>query len=165
MQVIELKDAGDLKAIAKALRHYADGKEIRQELTRGFRDILRPLVREVQAAYRAAPSGQGKARRKGGSLRGQLARATHLEVRTTGRDAGARLRVDGRRMPDRMKSLPAMWEHEKRWRHPVFGDREVWVAQASQQVFYPIVAASEPAAAAKVDELVDHIQERIEQAR
>ena len=136
MQVI-IHDTGDLKRLARDLRDVADGKELRKELTGGTADILRPLVPDVRAAYRSMPS-RGRARSASrADLRALLAKSVRVEVRTSGRTAGARIRADGRRMPDQMKALPAYVEGERaRWRHPVFGDRAVWVTQAPSPRFY-----------------------------
>src|SRR5207342_1703756 len=113
MQVI-LRDSGDLKRLARDLRDVADGRELRKELTGRLRDILRPLLPVVRAAYRSGPSGgrrkSPKGRGKLPDLRVLLAKSVRVEVRTVGKLAGARIRADGRRMPDRMKSLPSYWE-------------------------------------------------------
>jgi hypothetical protein len=165
---VELRDTGDLKAVAKALRAHADGKQLRKELTQGLRGVLRPEVAKVRAAYRAAPSRGGRRRRQGPGLRSRLAGATRLEVRTSGKLAGARIRVDGRRMPDQMRSLPAMWEgppRGKRWRHPVFGATTTWVGQASRPTFYAAVQPSEAQTRAEIERVVGRIFDRIERAR
>jgi hypothetical protein len=167
-----LVDAGDLKRINKLLRSLEDGKQLRKDLTQGMRAELRPIAREVQAAYRAAPEGGGllsasRARRAQPDLRVLLAKATRLEVRLSGKLVGARIRVDGRRMPNRMKSLPAYWEGERsrrRWRHPVYGNREVWVQQPARPVFYPIVERHQSRVGRRVTELVGELARKIERA-
>jgi hypothetical protein len=122
-------------------------------------------VPKVKAAYRAGPS-QGRPRhRQGPGLRSLLASATRLEVRTTGRRAGARIRVAGDKMPSAMRALPQMWEGEKRWRHPVFGDATTWVGQASRPTFYAAVQPSEAQARAEIERVVGRIIHRIERAR
>jgi hypothetical protein len=160
-----LRPVTDLRKLNRDLRAAADGRELRKELSREWRGILTPIKAEVQAAYRAGPSGRGKARRKGGSLRGALARATRVEVRTTGKLAGARIRVDGRRMPPGMGSLPAMWEgppQGKRWRHPVYGDRDVWVSQQSHPTFYRVTAGREAGAFAAADHALGAVGRKLE---
>jgi hypothetical protein len=160
----ELADSGDLKRLAKALRRLADGKALRKELTGELREVLRPIVPQVKAAYLAGPSMRGKARRKGGSLRSQLARTVRIEVRTTGKLAGARIRADGRRMPSGMRALPKAYEGVTRWRRPVFGNREVWVAQQSHPTFYPAVRPSEAQARQAIDQVVAGVFRKIERA-
>jgi len=167
MPTVTLRDSGDLKRLARDLRDVADGKQLRKELTGGFRDVLRPVAAEVKAAYRSGPS-QGRRGRPGPSLRSLLAKATRVEVRTTGRMAGARVRVDGRKMPARMGSLPAMWEgppQGKRWRHPVFGARTTWVAQDSHPTFYRIAAGHQDDALRAIDQVLDGVRRKLEAGR
>lgn len=147
---ITIRDNGDLKAAARALRRNADAKELRKEFTKAIRDELRPAVGAVRAAY-----GGGK------HLRPALAKATRMEVRTAGRHAGARIRVDGRRMFPRGGSLPAMYEGEKRWRHPVFGNRDIWVSQKGRPTFYPTVRPFTEQIRRRIDQTVREIANRI----
>ena len=164
---VQFLDAGDLKAVARELRRHADGKRLRKELTDNIRAVLRPIVPQVKAAYLAGPSTRGKARRRGGSLRSLLARSVRMEVRTSGKLAGARIRADGRRMPAGMGALPKHWEGppEGRWRHPVFGNREVWVGQESHPTFYRAVEPNQAAAQREIDQAVRQILDKIEKAR
>jgi hypothetical protein len=162
MPGISIRDSGDLKRVTRQLREQANGKELVRDLRTGLRDVLRPVASEAKAAYRSAPSRRGGARRRGGSLRAALARATRVEVRTTGRMAGARIRVDGRKMPAGQRSLPQMWEGTKRWRHPVYGNREVWVNQRARPTFDRTVQRHEDEATRKVEEVLEGIRRKLE---
>jgi hypothetical protein len=146
--------------MSKQFRQIADGKQLAKQLRTGIRDALKPILAQVKAAYRAGPS-KGRSH-EGPDLRVLLARAARIEVRTTGKLAGARLRVDGRKMPDQMKSLPAMWEGLVRWRHPVFGDRETWVQQDSHPTFYRIVTPQEDRVGRAIDQVLDDIRDKLE---
>jgi hypothetical protein len=160
---VSIRDTGDLKAVTRQLRAQADGKELVKELRTGLRAAITPVRDEVKAAYRASPSTRSAAGRRGRSLRGVLARATRVEVRTTGKLAGVRLRVDGRKMPDQMRALPAYREGEKRpWRHPVYGARETWVTQPAWPLFDRTVERHEPEADRAVDEVLDGIRRKLE---
>jgi hypothetical protein len=162
---VTIRDASDLKALNRQLGQVANGRELRKELTGGIRDVLRPVVGEVKAAYRAGPSKQGGARRKGGSLRGHLARATRMEVRTSGRLAGVRIRVDGRKMPAGMRSLPKYYEGEKRpWRWPVAGNRDVWAQGRARPTFYPTVRPHEDDARRAVDRVLGQVRRKLERS-
>ncbi len=169
MAQFEIKDAGDLKRINKQLRQLADGKAIKKELTQGFRNVLRPLVPEVRAAYKAAPSmghdSMSRGSRGRTDLRALLAKATRVEVRLAGRQAGARIRVDGRRLPSGMRALPRHWEGEGRpWRHPVYGRRDTWVQQKSRKTFYPIVQRHEAQARRAVEQVISQVKAKLERA-
>jgi hypothetical protein len=165
---VTIRDAGDLKAVNRALGQAANGKQLKKELRGRLRDVGRPLVAEVKSAWQSAPSGRGKVRRRGGSLRGNLARATRLEVRLTGKQAGVRVRTDGRRMPDGMKSLPGYAEGVRRrpWRHPVYGNRDVWVTQQPFPRFYKTVAGpgDEQRARRACEEAVEAVFKKIVRA-
>jgi hypothetical protein len=161
---VTIRDTGDLKRLARALGTTAEGKQTRRELSQGFRDVLRPYVPRLRAAYRAGPSRGGR-RFRGVPLRTLLARSVRVEVRLTGRQAGARIRADGRRMPNGMRALPAYWEGERpRWRHPVFGNRDVWVIQQPHPAFYRTLRPSERAARREIDQALARITRRLERA-
>jgi hypothetical protein len=165
MPGISIRDSGDLRRINRQLREQADGKELVRDLRTGLRDVLRPIASEVKAAYRSAPSRRGGARRRGGSLRAALARVTRVEVRTTGRMAGAGIRVDGRKMPTGQRSLPAYWEGYKRpWRHPTYGNRSArgWVTQPARPLFDRTVEPHEDEADRKVEEILEGIRRKLE---
>lgn len=140
MPQFAIRDTGDLRRLSKNLRQAADGKELRKELTNGLRAELLPVATAVEAAYASAPSRghatSSRARQAQPSLRTLLARATQVQVRIGGRDPRVGVAVKGKRMPSGMRALPRYWEGTKpRWRHPVFGDREVWVDQPARPIF------------------------------
>jgi hypothetical protein len=160
---VSMVDAGDLKRLAKDLRKHADGKELRKELTGGFRGVLNPVRDQVKAAYLAQPASAGSHPTGRADLRVLLAKATRTEVRTSGRQAGARVRVDGRKMPNRMKSLPAYREGYKRpWRHPVYGRRESWVAQPARPLFDRITQGHADEGLAAVNRVLDDVRRKLE---
>jgi hypothetical protein len=169
MPDIVIRDNRTFRAINDAFREASNGKQLRKELTTEVRAVLRPLVPEVRGAYKAQPAygrPHSRSRREQPPLRTLLAKATRVEVRFTGKRAGARIRVDGRRMPDGMKSLPAYWEGEKpRWRWPVFGDREVWVQGHARPTFYRVVEPHVPDAQRAIDAAASAVLKRIERAR
>lgn len=163
---VTLVDAGDLKAVAKALKQHEDGKEIRKNLGRELRAVARPLVPKVRQAWLSAPSTQGPGR-GAPDLRQLLAKATGVQVRFTGREAGVRIRTDGRKMPSGMRALPGYVEGIRRrpWRHPVFGNRDVWVQQPAWPRFFEAVRPDEAAAREACEQAVARVYEQIARAR
>ncbi|WP_262059664.1 hypothetical protein [Streptomyces sp. STR69] len=137
---IQLRHGDDLRRISRELRRM-DSPEIKKRFRKELRSAARPLVPKVRTAIRAIPSGRSYS---ADGLRGQLSKATRLEIKTAGKEAGVALRVDGRKMPAHMKSLPAMVEGTKRWRHPVYGNRENWVNQGREPYFYKTVRVAGP---------------------
>ncbi|MEU8717477.1 hypothetical protein [Streptomyces sp. NPDC048663] len=125
----------DLKRISKELRGM-DNREVRKRFSRELRATAAPIVPAVRKAIRNIPSKRGYSPE---GLRGRMARATRLEVRTVGKDAGVRIRVDGRKMPSKQRALQSYMEGVKpRWRHPVFGT-DVWVQQPAKPYFFRTV--------------------------
>ncbi|MGW1000480.1 hypothetical protein [Streptomyces sp. NPDC002520] len=154
---IFVRDSGDLRRISRELRAM-DDKKVKTKFRRELRKAAQPLVPKVRASIRNIPS---KRAYSPDGLRGSLSRATRIEVKTTGREAGVAIRVDGRKMPGHMKSLPSMVEGKKRWRHPVFGNREVWVDQPKHPYFYNVVRAAGPLARRAVSKVLDDISKEI----
>jgi hypothetical protein len=167
---VTILDSKDLKDMARAFKGVADGKALRKELTDGMRHVLRPMVPEVRAAFKASPSmghaSMARGSRNRQDLRGLLAKATRIEVKLTGKSAGARIRVDGRRMPDRLKGIPKAWEAEAgaRWRHPVYGRRDTWVQQRPRPLFYRIVAPRAELAAREIEKIANGIVRKLERS-
>lgn len=160
-----IRDAGDLKAVNRALRQAANGKDLRRNLTRELHTEIAPMTTRVKAAWRAVPS-RGRRGRPGPPLRSLLAKATRGQVRLSGRDAGIRVRTDGRRMPTGMRALPTYAEATKRpWRHPVFGDRTTWVQQEPFPRFYRAVEPDEARARRECIRAVEEIFTKIARAR
>jgi hypothetical protein len=149
----ELRDTGDLLRVTRALGRTKDGRQIRRNLASELRGMQAPLVRKVKLAWRSAPSRQS--RRRGAGLRSELARVTRGEVRLTGREAGIRIRTDGRRMSAGRKSLPQYAEGTKRpWRHQVFGDDDTFVSQSPFPRFYAAVRPDQNQARRRVETAV-----------
>lgn len=154
---ILVRDSGDLRRISRELRHM-DDKELKKRFRKELRKAAAPLVPKVRSSIRSIPSNRAYSP---DGLRGALSRATRLEVKTAGKQAGVAIRVDGRKMPAHMKSLPSMVEGKKRWRHPVFGNREVWVNQPQKPYFYHVVRVAGPASRRAVNRVLDGISKDI----
>jgi hypothetical protein len=154
---IGLRQSGDLRRVTRELRRM-DDKELKKRFRKELRAAAAPLVPKVRQSIRSIPSSRGYSP---AGLRGALSKAVKLEVKTAGRQAGVALRVDGRKMPNHMKSLPSMVEGKKRWRHPVFGNKDVWVNQTSEPYFYHVVRVAGPASRRAVGRVLDGISRDI----
>jgi hypothetical protein len=154
----ELRGGRDLTRITRELRRM-DDPELLKRFRKELRGAAKPLVPLVRASIRQIPSKRPYTAQ---GLRGQLSRATKLEVKTAGRQAAVVVRVDGRKMPNHSKSVQAYMEGTKpRWRHPVFGNRENWVQQPAQPYFYKVMAAAGPRARAAVNRVMDSVSKDI----
>lgn len=158
MTGIELRHGRDLTRIVRELRRM-DDREVVKRFRRELRTAAAPLVPAVRASIRAIPS---KRPYTADGLRGQMSRATGLQLKTTGRQASAVIRVDGRKMPTRAKSVQSYVEGVKSpWRHPVYGNREVWVRQEPHPYFYKVMTAAGPRARLAVNRVMDQISRDI----
>jgi hypothetical protein len=158
---VTLRDVGDLKAVSRALRQAANGKELRKQLTRELRSEIAPMVAEVKAAWRAVPSRSARPK-----LRRALVKATRGQVRLTGKEAGIRVRTDGRRMPQGARALPTYAEGTKRpWRHPVYGNRDVWVSQRPFPRFFRAVRPDQARVRQQIEQAVETVFKQIVRAR
>jgi hypothetical protein len=149
MVSIQIKDTGDLRRLVKQLNRTAEGAALRKELTTAMREIVKPIYQEVRASY----SG-------GRHLRPALKKATRMWVRSSGKQAGAGVAVDGRRVHLGGKSgrIPQYYEGERpRWRHPVWGNREVWVDQSPHPSFYRITGTSEITLDRRIETAADNV--------
>jgi len=154
----EMRTGRDLTRIARELRAM-NNPELKKRFSNELRQAAKPMVPAVKQAIRQIPSKQGYT---ADGLRGRMARAVKLEVRTTGRDAGVRIRVDGRKMPSGDKSLQAYMEGVKKpWRHPVYGNREVWVRQSPKPYFYRTVESMGQRARQGVNRAIDRVADDI----
>ncbi|SHI68468.1 hypothetical protein SAMN05444521_8231 [Streptomyces sp. 3214.6] len=148
-----MRTGDDLRRISRELNRM-DQPEIKKRFRKELRATAQPFVPLVRNSIKSIPS---KRPYSAEGLRGQLARATRIEVRTVGRDAGVAIRVDGRKMPSKMKALPKGMEGTKRWRHPVFGNREVWVTQQPHPYFFHVVRPAGVAGRRAASRVVDSI--------
>jgi hypothetical protein len=150
---VEIKGTEEFRRTAAKLKEAGRGDLVR-ELAKGMRTEAKPAVEDAQRAVRAIASsgsrgGGGQQRRaytvsrarkvteathwrafRHRGLRDSAARATKAEVRTGGRSARVRIRVNARQMPRDQRLLPGHMDTGK-WRHPVMGNREVWVTQTT----------------------------------
>ena len=130
---ISITGGAQLEQVVKALRQVGDGG-LARELKAGLRKAARPMAPRVRQAIDQIPSQHD------GTLRGEMKAATTVQFRAAGPRAGITIRVDGRKMPSGKRSLPAYMEGRKRgWRHPVYGNRNVWVVQPAHGYFYKTV--------------------------
>lgn len=169
------------RQLAKDLRKAGrPGGDLRKKLRKKITDAGRPVVGEVRAAVRDLPvtsrGGGGKARtafnverasterakasaaRRAGGLRASIARAVKLQV--TAR--GVRFTVNSAVLPPDQRTLPRHLDSAKGWRHPVFGDRDVWVHQKGRPYFAATIKRRAPAFRKAVLEAMEEIRRELD---
>lgn len=146
----------DLRKLAASLK--ASDRVIMTELRKGIRTAIRPMQNDAKARARKAPvKGTGHT-----GLRGRVAKTITTTVGVTPTRVYARLAASGKKMPSGQRSLPAMLEGTKPWRHPVYGNRNVWAQQSPHPYFDPAVKAGAPGVNRAIDAAIDKAASHIE---
>lgn len=156
----------DLRKLTKDLRKHADGKRLVKELRQELRKVAKPFVPAVRKAIGAIPSKGYNAAHGRVSLRRRMQKATKLQAKTGGKDAGVVVRVEHSAMPAGMRNLPAYMEGEPGytdWRHPSWGRTGPgdWKDQASHPFFYQAVRPAEGQAVRAGQDVVERIAREV----
>lgn len=133
-----VENAQQFRELSKQLKQAGRG-DLQKRMRREIRQASRPVVRDVQQAVRSvevtSPKGGHQRPDRSTNLRERVARATG--VSTT--QHGVRFRVSAAKVGDYGVKLPkyldASLGNYERWRHPVFGNREVWAQQRGEPYF------------------------------
>lgn len=101
-------------------------------------------IEKVKTAHRAKQSAKAQA---GAGLRESIANATTGSISTGSAATGVSVtwRVRASKMANSQRRLPKGFNNPKGWRHPVFGNREVWVAQTGTPYFDVVINQDEGA--------------------
>lgn len=167
------------RQLAKDLRK-AGKTDLRKKLRKQIADAGRPVLDDVKAAVREVPvtsRGGGSAQRlkynvgrattarakasagrRVAGLRATIARATKLQV--TAR--GVRFVVQSSQLPEDQRTLPRHLDSERGWRHPVFGDRDVWVTQKGRPYFAVTIKKQAPAFRRAIVTAMEQIRQELE---
>jgi len=79
---------------------------------------------------------------KAASLREQIAKATGSAVSASDKKVALAFKVRAGNLPPSQRKLPRRWDLPGGWRHPVFGNRNVWVRQVGSPYFRTTIAAA-----------------------
>lgn len=147
---VEIRGAEQLAALSKALKQAGD-KELQRELSRGITDAMKPLrIAIKKSAMDTLPTRGGLDRR--------VSRSSFRTVRRGGsRIAGVRLTAKN--------SLALGKLNRGTVRHPVFGNREVWVTQRVRPGWWDRpVDASAPQVRRDVIAAMDRVAKKVERS-
>lgn len=120
-------DQQQIAQVMAALKSEADGKALRREIGKRMRLIVEPAVGRAKNSVLALPSKGTSAGKQGGSLRQSIATRIKAETRAQGRDTGVAIRVKGTGTSRNFRLAGRRLNQRRTWRHPVFGNREIWV--------------------------------------
>jgi len=122
-----------LDALSRRLRVESDGKELRKELARNMRDALKPAAALAKSGIMAmSTSGPGASP----PLRSSIARKIRPEVKLGGRWSGARVKAFKTPAIRGFANAPKRTNRAKGWRHPVFGNSDIWVHQRGRENWF-----------------------------
>ncbi len=160
-----------------------DGAEIRKALTKTVQGHLNTIISEQKAAavgmkvkgvkgrgtlrrsafHQSASLRGRKARaRKGGyGLRAAVAQGIKGKVSYTGKKLGARITVETSHLPPSQRTLPRHLDNPRGWRHPVWGNREVWVKQVGEPYFSGPIERHLPEVRRDIRAAVDDVMRRL----
>lgn len=119
----------NLRNLSRALRAEEDGKELRKELTRNMREALRPGAARAKASIMSMASATPH---DGPALKSSIARKIRPEVRISGRFPGAKVKAFKTKNLRNFPNAPKRTNRQSGWRHPVYGNREIWVQQTGK---------------------------------
>jgi hypothetical protein len=114
----------ELSMLIASLARMDNGK-VTAIMRREASAAAKPFVPRVRAAILNIPT-TGPVHT---GLRERIARCVETWSSINGPVAKVGIEVNSSRMPDGQMSLPLGMEGAKRWRHPLFGDREHWYTQ------------------------------------
>ncbi|WP_228120683.1 hypothetical protein [Streptomyces fagopyri] len=115
-----------LAALTRAIRAEEDGKQLRKELAAGMREALKPGANEAKGSIMSMSSAGLPT---SPALRSAVARKIRPEVKLGGRWSGARVKAFKTKNVRGFPNAPKRLNRAGGWRHPVYGNREVWVQQ------------------------------------
>jgi hypothetical protein len=134
---VKVTSAGtDLRTVARRLRDMSDAK-VGELFRRHLADAAAPYPKRVREKVLAIPVKEGG---KHTGLRARIALCATVSSGTEARGGWVSVWMDPGKMAPDYKTLPLYMEggipKYIRWRHPVYGDRNNWVQQASHPYFY-----------------------------
>jgi hypothetical protein len=114
---LELRGADQVRALARDLRQAGD-RDLKRELYRGMQRAARPLIEDIKS-------------KTGDYLPGEVAELARTARYATRTFASGRVTIKAaRKQPRGGKKMDLAAIDRGRLRHPVHGNRRVWVVQA-----------------------------------
>jgi len=163
---------GSLAVISRELRRM-DGRQVTTIFRQRLDVAARSYPMRIRAAALAIPvKPEGRHTGLRARIAGCVSYSSGIDLTGQEPKAYASLWIDPRKMEPDYKTLPLYMEgvREKvgrdnrgysRWRHPVFGDREVWRGQPSHPFFYPPADPFGRAADAAIREALGDITRKL----
>lgn len=143
---LRMEGAAQLADLAADLKRM-DNRELRKEMLAGIRKVTKPAVAAVRV------SAELRLPRRGGLAHAVASGKVAARTSTSPRSAGVRI----------SRPIGAGLDRSGRFRHPVFGNRDVWVAQeVDPGWFTDPLEALEPTVQAAMKRVLNDIARKIE---
>jgi hypothetical protein len=168
---LTVKGADKLRTMARKLRE-ASNVELPRELQKAIRTAAKPTLEAIQESARhistkgipkpgAKHPFRGPSKPKG--LRQKIAEAVVADVQTGGDDPKVQFRVSQARLPDSIRQMPRKFDQGGTFRHPVMGNREVWVSQTGDPWFWPPIRDHIKDFRAEIDGALNEVARKLEE--
>lgn len=129
---VKIQGQDQYKQLARRLKDAGRG-DLQRRMTKEIRIAGDPALRAVQRGWLGVEVTSSGGGGHSSGLRARTAAATRISIL----GSGIRIRVEGRRVDAVYgNSLVKGLDGLGRWRHPVFGNRNVWEQQRGQEIFY-----------------------------
>lgn len=148
-------DAADFGAILKEVKAF--DKRLGLDLRKQLRKAADPAVADVKAVLRQPTPGRG---RQSKGVRAALIAGTSVRVLTGKRTQGVRIVTTAARLPEKHKPMLRLYAKTS-FRHPVFGDRGVWVTQQGRPYFSAVIRGKKDTIAAAVGRALEDAADTI----
>lgn len=167
---VTIRGAEKLRAMALALRK-ADRDDLRRGLQRAIKRAAKPTL---EALRQSAQDIQTRGIRRPGAkhpfvavtlpkgTRRRIAGAVVADVRLTGDEPRVRFRVANAKLPADIRALPRKFDDGGTFRHPVMGNREVWVSQTGDPWFWPPIRDHIKTFRSEIDKALDETRAKLE---
>jgi hypothetical protein len=129
---IEADEFGTLMRDAKAF-----DRDLGLRLRRNIRDAAKPIVADVRRKVLEPPPGD---RPGTAGTREAIARGVGLKIATGTKGGAVTIAASARALPANRRSMLRAY-NQKQWRHPTFGNRNVWQTQQGNPYFGATVLA------------------------
>jgi hypothetical protein len=165
---IQIDGANKLREMAIQLRR-ADKEHLGKELGKAIKRAAEPTLHDLRDAARAIKtSGVRKAGAKhpfvkvmpAKGTRAKIAESVTANVSVLAENPRVQFRT-GRGLPPELKVMPRKFDSPQ-WRHPVMGNRDVWVSQRSDPWFFEPIKNNLKTFRAEIDVALDNTREMLE---
>lgn len=167
---VKVLGAEKLRRMAAQLRE-ADRVDLRRGLQKAIKAAAKPTLDAVQASARGIstrgirkPGAKHPFRGPTGShgTRAAIANAVVADVKLSGDNPSVRFRVAASRLPANIRVLPRKFDDGGTFRHPVMGNRNVWVSQTGDPWFWPPIRDHIRVFRAEIDKALDETRAKLE---